>query len=173
MNAFQKYGDRIWYCGKVYGTASFATKDGNFSNLVTRNVHTREFNHIGEPGTRKRSIDLSRYQNDRAYHFINPKKIEVVMFCTAVSKRELIRIGGFNERMNVWGYDDVDLYYRLKSRGVRRIFDPRFVAYHLPHVIGTPLEERIAWNMYNTHILFENDESWGTLNGEKYTEKRL
>lgn len=63
----------------------------------------------------------------------------------AIKKRELIRYGGFDESFKGWGLEDVELAYRMKSKGVKIYYN----------------QETESYNQYRTSI--ENDY-------EKYTQ---
>jgi len=38
----------------------------------------------------------------------------------AISRRNFLRLGGYDERFKSWGYDDIDFIYRARNLGLRR-----------------------------------------------------
>src|ERR1700685_1500245 len=40
-------------------------------------------------------------------------------------------IGGFDESFSEYGWEDIDVGLRLRARGVKAVFNPRALAYHL------------------------------------------
>ena len=55
-----------------------------------------------------------------------------------VRKTDFMKIRGYDEHISGWGYEDTDLFYRLKQLGIkeRKILDPQF----LRHINHTNLE---------------------------------
>jgi len=173
INAFSKYGDQIWYCGRVYGTASFANTKGEYTNFFTKTVQKKELDFIGKEPSPGKKIDLNYYRESKNYNYINPKKFELFMFCSAIAKKHLKAVGGFNEQMKVWGYEDIDIYNRLKEIGIKRIFDNNFISYNLPHPINLPLNERISWTLYNANIRSKKSNNWGEFKYDRVEEDTL
>ena len=68
-------------------------------------------------------------------------------FCTcnvSVAKTDLEAVGGFDERYDLYGWEDTDLGLRLRSRGLARVFAWPAYIYHIkPPRTGT-LERRRA-----------------------------
>jgi len=50
-----------------------------------------------------------------------------------VKANDYWKIGGYDERHQNYGYDDQDLYNRLKAKGLQRQTLPQGTIYHLPH----------------------------------------
>jgi len=38
----------------------------------------------------------------------------------AISRKNFVKLGGYDERFKDWGYDDIDLIYRARNLGLRR-----------------------------------------------------
>jgi predicted glycosyltransferase involved in capsule biosynthesis len=54
---------------------------------------------------------------------------------TFFEKNIALKIGGYNENIRGWGYDDVDFYFRLKNAGFKIVTLPNLdeLIYHIPH----------------------------------------
>lgn len=51
----------------------------------------------------------------------------------SVPRQMLVDIGGFDENFKKWGYEDVELGYRLFQKGARFVVNPRLEAIHQSH----------------------------------------
>ncbi|MBV8163161.1 MAG: glycosyltransferase [Candidatus Eremiobacteraeota bacterium] len=68
-------------------------------------------------------------------------------FCTcnvSVPKQDLLDAGLFDERYDLYGWEDTDLGIRLRERGLRRIFAWSAYLYHIKPADATTLERRRA-----------------------------
>src|SRR6266567_3385992 len=52
----------------------------------------------------------------------------------AVSRKDLLAVGGIDERFDYWGKEDLDLAARLKRIGVRYIYDKDLKSFHVSHL---------------------------------------
>ncbi len=83
------------------------------------------------------------------FHFVAPdaRHYSRAFFCTcnvSVAKQDLEAVGGFDERYDLYGWEDTDLGIRLQERGLRRVFNWSAYIYHIkPHSQAT-LERRRA-----------------------------
>ena len=70
-------------------------------------------------------------------HPPNRKRLSWLYFLTgnaSVAKRDLDTVGGFDESFTGYGHEDLELGYRLEESGVRIVYEPRAVNYHLQDV---------------------------------------
>jgi hypothetical protein len=82
-------------------------------------------------------------------------------------KKELMKVGGWDERFRFWGNDDNDLMYRLGLNGCHTKSDDDMVAIHQWHA-RPPVE---AMGDYNEGLLYERPKKiiankgkdWGVL----------
>ncbi len=68
-------------------------------------------------------------------------------FCTcnaSVARADLLAAGGFDERYDLYGWEDTDLGVRLRAKGLRRIFDWSAYIYHVKPAASMTLERRRA-----------------------------
>jgi len=68
-------------------------------------------------------------------------------FCTcnaSVRRSELEAAGGFDERYDLYGWEDTDLGIRLKARGLVRVFCRQAYIYHVKPAMTTTLGRRRA-----------------------------
>jgi GT2 family glycosyltransferase len=68
-------------------------------------------------------------------------------FCTcnvSVSKADLLAVGLFDERYDLYGWEDTDLGIRLREHGLRRTFAWPAYLYHIKPPSSTTLERRRA-----------------------------
>lgn len=50
-----------------------------------------------------------------------------------IATNDMLSVGGYDERVDRYGWDDDDLYQRLRNRNLRRIGFKHGVLFHLPH----------------------------------------
>lgn len=65
------------------------------------------------------------------------KRLSWLYFLTgnaSVQKRDLDAVGGFDESFTGYGHEDLELGYRLETSGVRIVYEPKAVNYHLQDV---------------------------------------
>jgi GT2 family glycosyltransferase len=70
-------------------------------------------------------------------HPPNRKRLSWLYFLTgnaSVEKRDLDAVGGFDESFTGYGHEDLELGYRLETSGVRIVYEPKAVNYHLQDV---------------------------------------
>lgn len=83
-------------------------------------------------------IDLITSKSDLGYYFSeyqDKKLLSFIQFITcniAISRHILIKSGGFSDKFNSYGYEDIELGYRLyKELGTQVIFNKKAKGYHL------------------------------------------
>ena len=73
---------------------------------------------------------------------------------------DFLAVGGYNERIEVYGYEDTDLVLRMAARS----FDCRFVdldtLHHLPHDEGTRFVNQPAAKFEDLHRRFGDSGGW-------------
>lgn len=82
-------------------------------------------------------------------------KPSMAPFIGGVMKKELMDVGGWDERFKFWGNDDNDLMHRLGMNGVRHIADKEMKAIHLYH----DRPPRDALGDANESLLYEENKS--------------
>ncbi len=69
----------------------------------------------------------------RPLHPMTRKKLSWLYFLTgnaSVKKRDLDRVGRFDESFTGYGHEDLELGYRLQAAGLRIVYEPKAVDYH-------------------------------------------
>ena len=81
-----------------------------------------------------------------------------------VHKEALNNIGGYNEELQGWGYEDADIQNRLWSIGLKRkilYLTKKQYLYHNPHPITKRVENYFNKDMVNSHQVNESiGEEW-------------
>lgn len=167
LHAFRKYGEKIWYCGKVYASKEVASRDGRLKVFEHTSVDTSSRMLGPEPDPTKR-ISMDFVLKNPSYHVVDPKRQEPLYWCTALSKKYLLAVNGLNENLITYGWEEFDLFKRMKNIGIRRIYDPSFVSCHLPHPIALDQREKYFWFIYNKYLPFRNGKDWGTMKNDRY-----
>jgi len=54
-------------------------------------------------------------------------------YCASVRKKDVVAIGGYDERYKVWGWEDIDVQSRLSISGVKCVSDNNIKVVHLAH----------------------------------------
>jgi GT2 family glycosyltransferase len=83
------------------------------------------------------------------------------LYCNTSVKVEFVRENGlFDERFRYYGYEDVELSYRLVKKGFRMLYNPNCVGYHYKRVTFSDMCRR-GWIMATTPSLkvFESTEA--------------
>lgn len=76
-----------------------------------------------------------------------PRHYSRAFFCTcnaSVARAELTAIGGFDERYDLYGWEDTDVGIRLRARGLARVFAWPAYIYHIKPPQAMTLERRRA-----------------------------
>jgi GT2 family glycosyltransferase len=87
------------------------------------------------------------------------------LYCNTSVKLEFLRENGtFDERFRYYGYEDVELSYRLVKKGFRMLYNPNCIGYHYKRVTFSDMCRR-GWIMATTPSLkvFESTEA-----GQRY-----
>jgi GT2 family glycosyltransferase len=78
-------------------------------------------------------------------------------FCQAYRRLDVVAIGGFDERFQLYGYEDHDFNSRLYHSGVRTVWAENVVVYHMWHEqVGNPPEISAYWEKQNAAMAGEN-----------------
>lgn len=73
----------------------------------------------------------------------------------SLPRGELLAAGLFDEEMRAYGWEDVDLGFRLQRRGLRRVFRPEAVAFHVqPAPSADTFDEAVAKERERAHTAF-------------------
>jgi GT2 family glycosyltransferase len=114
------------------------------SDLVSRHLAR----HVDEPcavvglEVQVRSYEeyLRKSQNPPARDTLHPptrKRLSWLYFLTgnaSVPKADLDAVGGFDESFTGYGHEDLELGYRLQAHGLKIVYEPKAVNYHLQDV---------------------------------------
>ena len=76
-----------------------------------------------------------------------PQHFSRAFFCTCNVSAPLADVraaGGFDERYDLYGWEDTDLGLRLRARGLRRMWSKDAYLYHVKPAAATTLERRLA-----------------------------
>ncbi len=173
LKAFKKYGENIWYCGQVFATNEVVNPKGEVRIFDKQPINISS-DTLGLKPSTTRLLNLNFFKKNTLFRKVNYEiQKQFSFWCTAIAKKNLVKVKGLKENLQKWGSEEIDLYNRLERVGVRRIFDPNFVTYHLPHPVKLLPEEKFIWGMYNNNLPFSNDHTWGLLKGEQVIETRL
>lgn len=77
----------------------------------------------------------------------NAKNFSRAFLCTcnaSVARADLDAVGGFDERYDLYGWEDTDLGVRLREQGARRVWSWEAFIYHVKPAAAQPLAARIA-----------------------------
>jgi hypothetical protein len=170
QTAFQKYGEAIWYCGSVFGTNSMVKPNGELA-LYDRKNEKNIAALWGEEPSFHSALNTEFFRTSKAYHKVNQNMFQELFWCSAMSKRIAARVNGCNENMLVYGYEDIELFKRMKKEGVRRVFDSEYIVYHLPHQITLSPAEQRYWFIYNQFV--PHQKGFGKLNNIPVQTKTL
>ncbi len=167
--AFEKHGDHIWYCGPVLATSSVVTPTGRLAYYERR--RERNMRLLWGPSPVKgKPINKSWYMNNAEYTSIHDPHFTEFFWCTAIAKSHVFAVEGCNESLQVYGYEEIELFHLLYNHGVRRLYDPSYITCHLPHHISlSPAEQRYWW-IYNRYQKRLSQPNWGTLRGTETKE---
>jgi glycosyltransferase involved in cell wall biosynthesis len=99
--------------------------------------------------TRAADLDFDALERDavrkgiaalrRLYRPIWDRVLKPISFLTtnvSVEREDLLRVGMFDEHFKGWGYEDIDLGYRLGAAGIPFRRDGRVVNYHVNHPVN-------------------------------------
>jgi GT2 family glycosyltransferase len=111
------------------------------SDLVSRHLaHHRAHDGIAVVGLELQVNSYDDYERLRAHpeqrrplHPANRKRLSWLYFLTgnaSVRKRDLDRVGRFDENFTGYGHEDLELGYRLERAGIRILYDPLAIDYH-------------------------------------------
>lgn len=76
-----------------------------------------------------------------------PQHFSRAFLCTcnaSVARADLEAVGGFDERYDLYGWEDTDLGVRLHDRGAERVWSWDAYIYHVKPPVAMSLEKRIA-----------------------------
>ncbi len=86
------------------------------------------------------------------------------------SKEWAMKVHGMDEYYKVWGFDDMDYYYRAMWDGLNRIeLSSLATLYHQWHepininAIKGDVERNRAWFIKNKNVVIRNKEAWGEI----------
>jgi GT2 family glycosyltransferase len=113
-----------------------------------------------------RPTPLMKWWGLNGLHFNEPEVYwPAGLYCnTSVKSQFLSENGIFDERFRHYGYEDVELSYRLVKKGFRMLYNPNCIGYHYKRVTFSDICRR-GWIMATTPSLevFEGTEA-----GQRY-----
>ena len=97
--------------------------------------------------------------------------LQYCYFCNTSVKREfLLREGMFDENIRAYGYEDIELGYRLIRKGFRLFYNPKAVGFHLKrfsYAAACRRQESLCAAM----VLFEKTEAGRSLRDQAFRAK--
>ena len=113
-----------------------------------------------------RPTPLMKWWGLNGLHFNEPEVYwPAGLYCNTSVKLQFLRENGiFDERFRHYGYEDVELSYRLVKKGFRMLYNPNCIGYHYKRVTFSDICRR-GWIMATTPSLkvFEATEA-----GQRY-----
>lgn len=92
--------------------------------------------------------------------------LQYCYFCnTSIKRKFLLRAGMFDENFRAYGYEDIELGYRLIGNGFRLFYNPDAVGYHLKR-FSYDLACRRQESLCAAMVLFETTEAGRSLRDE-------
>lgn len=73
----------------------------------------------------------------------------------AIPREMLLNSGGFDENFKKWGFEDIELGYRLHKAGARFVFNSRNEVLHQSHPLASPAESSQAYFVRKCADLFK------------------
>jgi glycosyltransferase involved in cell wall biosynthesis len=74
----------------------------------------------------------------------------------SVPKKQLTDIGGFDEKFNKWGYEDLELGYRLYKNGAKFVVNSNLLAFHQVHPRAPAGENNFAHFVEKCNEIFDH-----------------
>jgi len=97
---------------------------------------------------------------------IRVRRNEFGLYCSSIRKENLMRIGGYDEGFQNWGFNDIDVLDRLNRIGIKEVSDNNIICVHLAHGI-TGLEwfeqSRRYHERPNKSIVANQEIEWGVI----------
>lgn len=105
--------------------------------------------------SRPEKTKKERKRDCQLYNLSKEGWYRVITSNLSVRKKYLEKVGGFSRDFVFWGFEDVDLGYRLKELKMRLIWDDKIKVYHLHHLkeSGGELNDLLIFWL-NTNILY-------------------
>lgn len=116
-----------------------------YSNIIVRGFRmflpekfTPNFKKIEKPSfldkiSRPEKTERGKRLHCRMHNLSKEGWHRVITSNLSVKKQYLDRVGGFNKDFVFWGFEDVDLGYRLSELRMKLIWDEKIKVYHLYH----------------------------------------
>jgi GT2 family glycosyltransferase len=87
-----------------------------------------------------------------------------------IYREDFDAVNGYNEYIQTYGYDDIDLYDRLQAMGLKKIGTEEGTAIHLPHRrIGNRKSRR---RMHNHNKMIAEQTKWDKNHSQTVFEKK-
>ncbi len=144
--------------------------------IASPDLLARHLAHHETPGSRAvvgmevQVASLEEYaakRDDRAQrdplHGEKPKRLTWLYFLTgnaSVPRRELDRVGRFDESFTGYGHEDLELGYRLQQAGVPIVYEPRAVNYHWDPVSWDKQQEKYELAGRSTVRFYRKHPAW-------------
>ncbi len=165
-----KRHEKSWVCGPVYGTEEIVNKSGEIvDDHLNKKINIDKMLFIAENSNLNHpSSEFNKY-----YHLFDHRKFPNTTYCTLFNRHFFLRLKGFNQKMLVRGFEELDLYKRFVQRGGATVYDERFVTCHLPHVRSLDPETQMAWNLYNQNVGFDESQEVGLITDAKFISQTI
>ncbi|MGD0052992.1 MAG: glycosyltransferase [Vulcanimicrobiaceae bacterium] len=144
--------------------------------LAAPDLLSRHLAHHDAPGSRAvvgMEVQVDTYEDylrkrddaalRRPLHGEHPKRLSWLYFLTgnaSVPKRELDRVGRFDEDFTGYGHEDLELGYRLQHAGVAIVYEPRAVNYHYQYVPWDEQQRKYELAGRSTVRFFRKHPDW-------------
>lgn len=76
-------------------------------------------------------------------------------FGFSVLRNWIIEVGKFDENFNGWGFEDIDLSYRMREKGSRFLINPMLYVYHLAHPRPEYMQKMKSIILNNAKLLYQ------------------
>jgi hypothetical protein len=147
-----------WYCGPVYASSGVVNTRGDIT------IHEQRRN---ENISKLISL-VKNYKNNfnspqigKYFHAINYKKFPSLFFCTMINRVFFFKIGALNQHLLVRGWEDIEFFERFRLNGGELYYDPTLITIHLPHDRTLSRFDTIGWDLYNSSVIFEKNQTIG------------
>lgn len=134
---------------------SVVKNDNSFANIF---INSKEDPYAGQ-------LSNIIFKSGLSHHWIRANA------GTSIKKDDLIEIGCFDENFIGWGFEDMELGYRLSKNNVSFLYDKNIQLYHLDHdrdrkKMITDIKRNIKYFYHKHNDAYEVEKYWDYLRGK-------
>lgn len=159
------HDEKTWLTGQVYAGRDMVNEQGLLvDECIQPTSIAQSIMLLNQPNV------LTNRKFQKNFFLIDNTYYQTPFFFAVFNRGFFISIGGLNQHLQVRGFEEIELHQRFVKYGGRVVILDTIPTVHIPHRRNFHKETQISWNLYNSTVLFDQNQPFGQITDAQLSE---